>query len=33
MKKLSEKQELILSFIEEFIDEHDYPPTIRDIQN
>ncbi|MDA0595891.1 MAG: transcriptional repressor LexA [Chloroflexi bacterium] len=32
MKKLSEKQLLILSFIEEFIDEHDYPPSIRDIQ-
>lgn len=32
MKKLSEKQGLILSFIEEFIDEHDYPPSIRDIQ-
>jgi repressor LexA len=32
MKKLSEKQALILSFIEEFIDEHDYPPSIRDIQ-
>jgi len=33
MKKLSEKQLTILSFIEEFIDEHDYPPSIRDIQN
>lgn len=33
MKKLSEKQVQILSFIEEFIDEHDYPPSIRDIQN
>lgn len=32
MKKLSEKQMAILSFIEEFIDEHDYPPSIRDIQ-
>ena len=33
MKKLSERQQLILSFIEEFIEEHDYPPTVRDIQN
>ena len=33
MIKLSEKQELILSFIENFIYENDYPPTIRDIQN
>ncbi|MBG82394.1 MAG: repressor LexA [SAR202 cluster bacterium] len=33
MKKLSEKQELILSFIQDFIYENDYPPTIRDIQN
>tara|TARA_B110000196_G_scaffold311485_1_gene315523 strand:+ start:468 stop:1112 length:645 start_codon:yes stop_codon:yes gene_type:complete len=33
MKKLSEKQLTILSFIEEFIDENDYPPSIRDIQN
>ena len=32
MKKPSEKQMAILSFIEEFIDEHDYPPSIRDIQ-
>lgn len=32
MKTLSERQELILSFIEEFIEEHDYPPTVRDIQ-
>ena len=33
MKTLSERQQQILSFIEEFIDEHDYPPTVRDIQN
>jgi repressor LexA len=33
MKKLSEKQLSILSFIEDFIEEHDYPPTIRDIQS
>jgi repressor LexA len=33
MKKLSETQILIMSFIEEFIEEHDYPPTIRDIQS
>lgn len=33
MKKLSERQQLILSFIEEFIEDHDYPPTVRDIQN
>ena len=32
MKKLSDKQQLMLAFIEEFIDDHDYPPTIRDIQ-
>ncbi len=33
MKKLSERQQSILSFIEEFIEEHNYPPTVRDIQN
>ena len=33
MKILSERQQLILSFIEEFIEEHDYPPTVRDIQH
>ncbi len=32
MKEPSEKQQQILSFIEAFIDEHDYPPTVRDIQ-
>ncbi len=32
MKTISERQQLILSFIEEFIEEHDYPPTVRDIQ-
>ena len=32
MKKLSDKQRLILAFIEVFIDDHDYPPTVRDIQ-
>ncbi|MDA0270752.1 MAG: transcriptional repressor LexA [Chloroflexi bacterium] len=29
---LSEKQQSILRFLEEFISEHDYPPSIRDIQ-
>jgi repressor LexA len=29
---LSEKQQRILRFLEEFIAEHDYPPSIRDIQ-
>ena len=29
---LSEKQQRILTFVEEFLDEHDYPPSIRDIQ-
>jgi repressor LexA len=33
LKTLSDKQQRILSFIEEFIDEHDYPPTVRDIQH
>ncbi|MCX7911890.1 MAG: transcriptional repressor LexA [Dehalococcoidales bacterium] len=32
MKGLSEKQERILSFIERFIRENGYPPSIRDIQ-
>lgn len=32
MKQLSDKQQRILQFIEEFIEEHDYPPTVRDIQ-
>ena len=30
---LSEKQRSILDFLETFIAEHDYPPSIRDIQN
>jgi len=30
---LSDKQQLILEFLESFIAEHDYPPSIRDIQN
>ena len=29
---LSDKQQLILEFLEQFISEHDYPPSIRDIQ-
>ena len=32
MKELSRRQRAILGFIEEFVTEHDYPPTIRDIQ-
>jgi repressor LexA len=32
MKDLSRRQRSILSFIEHFLDENDYPPTIRDIQ-
>jgi repressor LexA len=32
MKDLSRRQQAILSFIERFLDENDYPPTIRDIQ-
>ena len=30
---LSDKQQLIVEFLETFIGEHDYPPSIRDIQN
>ena len=30
---LSDKQQLIVEFLETFIAEHDYPPSIRDIQN
>ncbi len=30
---LSDKQQLIVDFLETFIAEHDYPPSIRDIQN
>ena len=33
MKDLSRKQQAILQFIETFLEENDYPPTIRDIQN
>ena len=33
MKKPSDKQRKILQFIEDFIEEHDYPPTVRDIQH
>jgi repressor LexA len=29
---LSEKQQKILRFINQFVDEHDYPPSIREIQ-
>ena len=32
MKDLSAKQQRILDFIREFIEEHDYPPSIRQIQ-
>ena len=32
MKELSRRQNLILEFIETFLVENDYPPTIRDIQ-
>lgn len=32
MKDLSRRQRAILQFIETFLDENDYPPTIRDIQ-
>ena len=32
-KKLSDRQKRILKFIADFIDEHHYPPTVRDIQN
>ena len=32
MKKLSERQERILHFTREFIEEQGYPPTVRDIQ-
>ena len=33
MKPLTDKQKDILIFIEEFINDYGYPPTIRDIQN
>ncbi len=32
MRHLTERQERILEFFENFLDEHDYPPTVRDIQ-
>ena len=32
-KKLSPRQERILDYIGEFIDDHDFPPTVRDIQS
>lgn len=32
MKQLSERQQRILAFIEEFLREKDYPPSVRDIQ-
>lgn len=32
MKDISRRQQAILDFIEAFLDENDYPPTIRDIQ-
>jgi repressor LexA len=33
MKALSRRQQAILDYIERFLDENDYPPTIRDIQH
>jgi repressor LexA len=33
MKDLSGKQQSILRFLRDFIDEHDYPPSIRQIQD
>ena len=32
MKDLSPRQTAILEFISSFLDDNDYPPTIRDIQ-
>ncbi len=32
VKKLSPRQQGILTFIEDFLGEHQYPPTVRDIQ-
>ncbi|MBI4310965.1 MAG: transcriptional repressor LexA [Chloroflexi bacterium] len=32
LKKLSERQDRILKYIGDFLDEHGYPPTVRDIQ-
>ena len=31
-RRLSDKQERILQFVNDFLDEHGYPPTVRDIQ-
>ena len=31
--RLSQRQRRILEFIQQFMDEHQYPPTVRDIQN
>src|SRR5437016_5090511 len=31
MRKLSQRQETILAFITEYMDEHGYPPSIREI--
>lgn len=33
MRDLSRRQQAILDYIAEFLDENDYPPTIRDIQH
>lgn len=33
MKELSEKQGQILQFLQDFVEEKDYPPSIRDIQD
>lgn len=33
MKKLSDRQQAILDYIAAFLDQNDYPPTIRDIKN
>ncbi|MEX2081544.1 MAG: S24 family peptidase, partial [Dehalococcoidia bacterium] len=32
MKEVSSKQQQILAFLRDFVDEKDYPPSIRDIQ-
>ena len=32
-KQLSARQQAILDFIGDYLDKHQYPPTIRDIQN
>ncbi len=33
MSKLSAKQQSILAFLKDFLEENSYPPTVRDIQN